>query len=137
MAQRDFFPAHVACISSKIERKGGDQQGRAVTGLLTKKCKIGRQNIIFEVMSEVQKDLEDGSAGIDHCKKKIYKDFVRKLKSKLASTLTSPVQLGLMAGFHIFCYDYLCIEENPSSHTRRLGGLKHVVLIRPANPSLI
>jgi hypothetical protein len=44
-----------------------------VTGLLTKKCLIGRQNIIFEVMSEVQKDLEDGSAGIDHCKKKYIK----------------------------------------------------------------
>jgi hypothetical protein len=50
----------------------------------------------FDVMSEVQKDLEDVSAGIGQIKNNlIYKNFVRNLTSKLArSTLTSPVELG-------------------------------------------
>jgi hypothetical protein len=46
----------------------------------------------FEVMSEVQKDLEDVSEGIGQIKKNlIYKNFVWNLTSKLArSTLTLP-----------------------------------------------
>jgi hypothetical protein len=46
----------------------------------------------FDVMSEVQKDLEDVSAGIGQIKNNlIYKNIVRNLTSKLArSTLTSP-----------------------------------------------
>ncbi len=46
----------------------------------------------FDVISEVQKDLEDVSAGIGLIKNNlIYKNFLRNLTSKLAmSTLTSP-----------------------------------------------
>ncbi len=40
------------------------QQGGAAAGLLTKICQNVNQNIIFEVMSEVQKDPEDVSAAI-------------------------------------------------------------------------
>jgi hypothetical protein len=45
-----------------LETGGG---GQKATGHLTKNC----QNIIFDVMSEVQKDLEEASAGIGQLKK--------------------------------------------------------------------
>jgi hypothetical protein len=46
----------------------------------------------FDIMSEVQKDLQDVSAGIGQFLKNLTKEnFVRNLMSKLArSTLTSP-----------------------------------------------
>ncbi len=46
----------------------------------------------FDVVSEVQKDLEDDSAGIGQIKNNLtYKNFVRNLTSKIArSILTSP-----------------------------------------------
>jgi hypothetical protein len=50
------------------------------------------KTLFFDVMSEVQKDVEDVSAGIGQIKNNlINKNFVRNLTSKLArSTLTSP-----------------------------------------------
>jgi hypothetical protein len=51
----------------------------------------------FDVVSEVQKDSQDVSAGIGQIKNNLtYKNFVRNLTSKLArSILTSLVELGL------------------------------------------
>ncbi len=44
----------------------------------------------FDVMSEIQKDTEEVSAGIGNLKNLIYKNFVRNLMLKLMrSTLTS------------------------------------------------
>jgi hypothetical protein len=59
-ARRDFSCALVVCNSSKTSRKGECWNVSAATELLTKKC----QNVIFFVMSEVQKDSQDVSAGI-------------------------------------------------------------------------
>jgi hypothetical protein len=42
--------------------RGGGLQGSAAAGFLTKKRQKVRQNVIFEVMSEFQKDSEDVSA---------------------------------------------------------------------------
>jgi hypothetical protein len=50
--------------SSKTEWKGGGRQGGAAARCLTKIHENVCQNVIFDVMSEVQKDLEDVSAGI-------------------------------------------------------------------------
>jgi conjugal transfer/entry exclusion protein len=63
-----------------------------VTEVLTKNVKMDIDTSFFDVMSEVQKDLEDVSAGIDQIKNNtLYKNFARNLTSKLArSTLTSP-----------------------------------------------
>jgi hypothetical protein len=60
MARRDFCP-RVVCIHSKTKQKGGGQRV-SVAGLLTNKRQNGHQNVIFDVMSGVQKDLEDISA---------------------------------------------------------------------------
>jgi hypothetical protein len=54
----------VVCNSGETKQKGGGQKVGAAAGLLTKKCQNVCQNILFEVTSEVQKDLEDVSAGI-------------------------------------------------------------------------
>jgi hypothetical protein len=67
---RNFSCAQVVCISSKTSAKQGGLQGLAENRLLTKKQQNGRQNVIFEVMSEVQKDLEDVSARIGKLLKK-------------------------------------------------------------------
>jgi hypothetical protein len=61
---RDFSRAKVVCINSKTGRKGLGSTGDAAAGLLMKKRQNGHLNVIFEVMSEVQKDPEDVSAGI-------------------------------------------------------------------------
>jgi hypothetical protein len=63
-AWRDFSRPRVACNSSKTKRKGGGQKNSAAAGLLTKNHQKVLQNVIFEVMSEVQKDSEDISAEI-------------------------------------------------------------------------
>jgi hypothetical protein len=55
----------VVCNNSKTGRKGGGQQGGTVAGHLMKIHQKVCQNSFFEVMSEVQKDLDDVSAGID------------------------------------------------------------------------
>jgi hypothetical protein len=60
MAQRDFSHAWVVCNDSKTSRKREGRQGCAATELLMKK----HQNVIFDIMSEVQKYLQDVSAGI-------------------------------------------------------------------------
>ncbi len=70
----------------------GGRQGSAAAGFLTKNVKISVKTSFFEVMSEVQKDSEDNSAGIIILKKiKLLHKFSRNLRSKSArSTLTSP-----------------------------------------------
>jgi hypothetical protein len=61
-----------------------------VAELLTKIIQKAHQNVIFEVISEVQKDSEDVSAGIYIFFKVLIK-FSCYLRSKSArSTLTSP-----------------------------------------------
>jgi hypothetical protein len=91
-ARRDFSRARVVHNSCKTGRKRGWWQSSDATELLTKKRQNGCQNVFFDVMSEVQKDLEDVSAGIGKIKNNlINKNFVRNLTSKLVrSTLTSP-----------------------------------------------
>ncbi len=81
VAWQDFSHPWVVCNSSKTEGKGGDLQGRTATGPLTKI----RQNITFYIMLEIQKDLENFSAGIGNFfLNLIHKNFVRNLMSKLA-----------------------------------------------------
>ncbi len=63
-AWQDFSHPQGVCNSSKTEQKGGGWQGGATVRLLAKLHPNVHQNIIFEVMSEVQKDLEDISAEI-------------------------------------------------------------------------
>jgi hypothetical protein len=64
MTRWDFSHALVVCNDSKTGRKREGRQGPTATELLTKKRQNGRQNIIFDVMSEVQKDSQDVSAEI-------------------------------------------------------------------------
>jgi hypothetical protein len=59
----------VVCNSSNTNWKGGGCQGGARASLMTKIHQNEHQNIIFDVMSEVQKDLEDISARKDFFKK--------------------------------------------------------------------
>jgi hypothetical protein len=92
-AQRNISCQQVICNSRKPSgRWGGALAGEAVAGLLTKVHQNGHQNIIFEVMSGVQK-----RSGRRFCRnryKKKYKVlymFSCNLRSKSArSTLTSP-----------------------------------------------
>jgi hypothetical protein len=81
----------VVSKSSKTEWKEGGQQSGTAARLLTKIS----QNVIFEVISEVQKDLEDISAKLEILpKNKVLNKFSCNLRSKLArSTLTSPGQI--------------------------------------------
>jgi hypothetical protein len=67
MAWWDFSGAWVVCNSSKIEGKGG------LAGSRCKKHQNGCQNLIFDVMSKVQKDLEEVAAGIGTFKKILYR----------------------------------------------------------------
>jgi hypothetical protein len=92
MAQRDFSHTQVVCISSKLNGRGGGQQDRAATGLMAKKHQNRFQNIIFDIMSKVQKDSKDVSALIGNFFiDMIYMNFVQNFMSKLTrSTLTSP-----------------------------------------------
>ncbi len=53
----------MVCIAVKPNRRGG-WQGRVATKFLVKISQSGHQNIIFDALSEVQKDLEDISEGI-------------------------------------------------------------------------
>ncbi len=79
----------------KPERSGGSA-GSHSDWTFDGKTSIGCQNVIFDIMLEVQKDLlEDISAGIGQFfKNLIYKNFVRNLTSKLArSALTSPSRI--------------------------------------------
>jgi hypothetical protein len=64
MAPRDFSHAWVVCNDSKTGRKREGRQGCAATELLMKKRQNGHQNVIFDIVSEVQKDLQDVSVGI-------------------------------------------------------------------------
>jgi hypothetical protein len=61
----------VVCNSSKTEQKRGGRQRGAVARPLTKIHQNVCQNIFFEVMSEVQKDLKDFPAGIGIFKNKV------------------------------------------------------------------
>jgi hypothetical protein len=90
----------VVCINSKTGRKGGGSAEDAAAGLLTKKRQNGRLNVIFEVMSEVQKGPEDVSAGIGQkTKYKVLNKFSCNLRSKSArSTLTSPGPIRVKEG---------------------------------------
>jgi hypothetical protein len=58
-ARRDFSHIKVVCSSSKTGRKQRRRQRRTVTELLTKNVKMDANTSFFDVMSEVQKDLED------------------------------------------------------------------------------
>jgi hypothetical protein len=53
----------VVCSNSKTGQKLGGRNGSAATELLMKKRQNGHQNVIFDIMSEVQKDSQDISAG--------------------------------------------------------------------------
>ncbi len=69
MARRDFFRSRVVCIHSKTKRKGGrGQQYVSAARLLTKNVKMDVKTSFFDVMSEVQKDLQDVTAGKGHLK---------------------------------------------------------------------
>jgi hypothetical protein len=68
-ARRDFSRHQVVCIHSKTKRKGRDRQYVFAARLLTKKRQNGRKTSFFDIVSEVQKDLQDVSAGIGQFKK--------------------------------------------------------------------
>ncbi len=55
--------------SCKTEQKGVGQQGRAATGLLTKKFLNDIKISFCNIMSEVRKDSEDVSTGIGNFNK--------------------------------------------------------------------
>jgi hypothetical protein len=63
-AWQDFSHPQGIYNSSKTELKGGGSAGDAAAGILTKIHQNGIKTSFFEVMSEVQKDPEDISAGI-------------------------------------------------------------------------
>jgi hypothetical protein len=63
-ARRDFSRHQVVGIHSKTKRKGRDRQYFFAAQLLTKKVKMDVKTSFFDVMSEVQKDSQDVSAGI-------------------------------------------------------------------------
>ncbi len=69
MAQWDFFRAQVVCNDSKTGRKREVQKGLAATDFLTKNVKMNIKTSFFDVMSEVQKDLQDVFAGKINFKK--------------------------------------------------------------------
>jgi hypothetical protein len=76
-------------------------------------------------MSEVQKDLEDISAGIGQFfKNRIYKNFVRILTSKLArSTLTRLVELGLTVKYFMpIKTDAVCVHMYEGRLHRESGA---------------
>ncbi len=93
-AKRDFSCAWVVCNNSKNCRSR--EVGRvAPPQNFWQKHKNGRKKAFFDVMSGVQKDLQDISARIGKFEKKILNiKIVRNLMSKLArSTLTSPSRI--------------------------------------------
>jgi hypothetical protein len=63
-------------VPSKTKQQKGGQQGGAAVRLLMKICQNGCENIIFYVISEVQKDLKDVSAGIGIFLYLIHNNFV-------------------------------------------------------------
>jgi hypothetical protein len=74
-------------------------------------CQNVRQNVILDIMSAVQNDAEDFSAGIGILKKKnsVHKTFCQGFTSKLArSSLTSPGTIRVV----VFC----SLQEVGSSH---------------------
>jgi hypothetical protein len=80
-------------IAVKPNGRGGSA-GLHCDWTSNKKCQNGRQNIIFDVISEVQKDLEVVSAGIGICFNPINQNFFHNLTSKLVRpTLTSPSRI--------------------------------------------
>jgi hypothetical protein len=91
-ARRNFSCVRLVCNRSKTGRKRGWRQRSDATEILTKNIKMYVKTSFFDVMSEVQKDFKDVSAGIGQIKNNtLYKNFARNLMSKLArSTLTSP-----------------------------------------------
>jgi hypothetical protein len=98
----------VVCNSSKTSQKWRGGQSQAAAENLTKNVKMS----LFDIMSEVQKDLEDVSAGKGQLKKIINKNFVQNLMSKLLrSTLTSRgrnrVKKTVVRGFCLFYMAYL------------------------------
>jgi hypothetical protein len=65
----DFSPSRVVCIHSKTKWKGGGPQYGSTARLLTKKRQMDVKTSFFDVMSEVQKDLQEVSAGRGQFKK--------------------------------------------------------------------
>ncbi len=100
--RQDFYRPWSVCNSNKTEQKGGvGRGGGAAARLRTKICQNVCQSIIFEFMSEVQKDPGDISAGIGILLNKVLNRFPYNLRSKLArSTLTSshPTRVKQVAG---------------------------------------
>jgi hypothetical protein len=69
-------------------RRGRGKQVRATTGFLMKILQNGYQNVIFDVTSEVHKDLEDVSAGTGNfLKNLIHKNFARNKMSNFARSI--------------------------------------------------
>jgi hypothetical protein len=65
MARRDFSSARLVCNNSKTGRKRGGRNGSTGTELLMKKnVKMDVKTSFFDVMSEVQKGLQEVSLGI-------------------------------------------------------------------------
>jgi hypothetical protein len=65
MPWRDVSCARVVCNDSKTGRKQEGRKGRAVTDFLTKNIKMDVKTSFFDIMSEVPKDSQDISSGID------------------------------------------------------------------------
>jgi hypothetical protein len=91
-----------------VKSRGGGWQSHAAAENLTKNVKMS----LFDIISEVQKDLEDVSAGKGQFKKIMNKNFVQNLMSKFVrSTLTSPGRIRVkrtdVRGFCLFYMAYL------------------------------
>ncbi len=75
-ARQGFSHAKVVCNSCKTGQKRGWWQSSDTTELLMKNVKMDIKTSFFDVMLDVQKDLEDVSAGIGQIKNNlIYKNF--------------------------------------------------------------
>jgi hypothetical protein len=95
-------------VPSKTKQQKGGQQGGAAVRHLMKICQNDCENGIFYVMSEVQKDLKDVSAGIGIFLYPIHKNLVRNLTSKLArSTLTSASTIKVIKHISPLIMQYL------------------------------
>jgi hypothetical protein len=103
-----------------MEVGGGGLQVGAATELLTKKHQNRHQIVIFNVMSEVQKDSDDISAGIGKfLRNPKYKNFVRNLTSKLTrSTLTSLGRIRVKVMWSYTCSNFWESYTPPAAQIR-------------------
>ncbi len=116
----------------KLSGRGGVGNMSSRPDFWWKNVKMDVKTSFFDVVSEVQKDSQDVSAGISQIKNNLtYKNFVRNLTSKLArSTLTSPGWIRVK----IYTYNIRVDDENTfTCHSddesvgqddQRLGGLR-------------